>query len=51
MIRVLIADDQAMARRGFRLVLEEEDDMEVMGEAGDASRRSPRRGDWRATSC
>jgi DNA-binding NarL/FixJ family response regulator len=34
-IRVLIADDQAMVRRGFRLVLEEEDDMEVVGEAGD----------------
>jgi DNA-binding NarL/FixJ family response regulator len=31
-IRVLIADDQAMVRRGFRLVLEEE---EVVGEAGD----------------
>jgi DNA-binding NarL/FixJ family response regulator len=34
-IRVLIADDQAMVRRGFKLVLEEEDDMEVVGEAGD----------------
>jgi DNA-binding NarL/FixJ family response regulator len=34
-IRVLIADDQAMVRRGFRLVLEEEGDMEVVGEAGD----------------
>src|SRR5262249_2057247 len=28
-------DDQAMVRRGFRLVLEEEEDMEVVGEAGD----------------
>ena len=37
MIRVLIADDQAMVRRGFRLVLEEEDDMEVVGEAGDGA--------------
>jgi DNA-binding NarL/FixJ family response regulator len=36
-IRVVIADDQAMVRRGFRLVLEEEPDMEVVGEAGDGA--------------
>jgi len=34
-IRVLIADDQALIRVGFRLVLEAEDDLEVVGEAGD----------------
>jgi DNA-binding NarL/FixJ family response regulator len=34
-IRVLIADDQAMVRTGFRLILEAEDDIEVVGEAAD----------------
>jgi len=35
MLRVLIADDQALVRRGFRLVLEIEDGIEVVGEAVD----------------
>jgi DNA-binding NarL/FixJ family response regulator len=34
-IRVLLVDDQALLRMGFRLVLEAEDDLEVVGEAGD----------------
>jgi DNA-binding NarL/FixJ family response regulator len=34
-IRVLIADDQAMVRAGFRMVLNAEADIEVAGEAGD----------------
>jgi DNA-binding NarL/FixJ family response regulator len=34
-IRVLIADDQAMVRAGFRMILEVEEDMEVIGEAAD----------------
>lgn len=33
MIRVLIADDQALVRGGFRLILESQPDMEVVGEA------------------
>ena len=33
MTRVLLADDQALVRRGFRLILELEDDMDVVGEA------------------
>jgi DNA-binding NarL/FixJ family response regulator len=33
MIRVLIADDQELVRAGFRVVLEAEDDIEVVGEA------------------
>jgi DNA-binding NarL/FixJ family response regulator len=34
-VRVLIADDQALVRRGFRMILEIEPDLEVVGEAGD----------------
>ena len=34
-IRVLIADDQAMMRAGFRMILEAQPDIEVVGEAGD----------------
>jgi DNA-binding NarL/FixJ family response regulator len=35
MIRVLIADDQALVRGGFRMILETRPDMEVVGEAAD----------------
>ncbi|HMO11320.1 MAG TPA: response regulator transcription factor, partial [Actinotalea sp.] len=34
-IRVLLVDDQALMRMGFRLVLDAEDDIEVVGEAED----------------
>jgi DNA-binding NarL/FixJ family response regulator len=34
-IRVLLADDQALVRAGFRALLEAQDDIEVVGEAGD----------------
>jgi DNA-binding NarL/FixJ family response regulator len=33
--RVLIADDQVIVRAGYRILLEAEDDLEVVGEAGD----------------
>jgi DNA-binding NarL/FixJ family response regulator len=36
-IRILIADDQAMVRAGFRMILEMQDDMEVVGEAADGA--------------
>ena len=35
MIRVLIADDQALVRGGFRLILESQPDISVVGEATD----------------
>lgn len=35
MIRVLIADDQALVRAGFRALLEVQDDIEVVAEAAD----------------
>jgi DNA-binding NarL/FixJ family response regulator len=34
-IKVLIADDQALVRSGFRMILESRDDLTVVGEAGD----------------
>ena len=34
-IAVLIADDQALVRAGFRMILEAEDDFSVVGEAAD----------------
>ena len=34
-IRILLADDQALLRKGFRMILTAEPDMEVVGEAGD----------------
>jgi DNA-binding NarL/FixJ family response regulator len=37
MIRVLIADDQELLRTGFRMILEAEPDIEVVGEAIDGA--------------
>jgi DNA-binding NarL/FixJ family response regulator/class 3 adenylate cyclase len=34
-VRVLIVDDQALVRTGFRMILEAEPDLEVVGEASD----------------
>jgi DNA-binding NarL/FixJ family response regulator len=35
--RVVIADDQALVRGGFRMILDAKEDMEVVGEAGDGA--------------
>lgn len=35
MIRVLVVDDQALVRGGFRLILDSQPDLEVVGEAAD----------------
>jgi DNA-binding NarL/FixJ family response regulator len=37
MIRVLLVDDQSLLRMGFRMILEAEPDMEVVGEAADGA--------------
>ncbi len=34
-IKILIADDQALVRAGFKMILDAEDDLEVVGEAVD----------------
>jgi DNA-binding NarL/FixJ family response regulator len=34
-IRILIVDDQAMVRTGFRMILESEEDIQIVGEAPD----------------
>ncbi len=37
MIRVAVVDDQALVRAGFRMILEAEDDIAVVGEAADGA--------------
>ena len=37
MIRVLVVDDQTLVRSGFRMILDAQDDIEVVGEAGDGA--------------
>jgi len=37
MIRLLLVDDQALVRAGFRMVLDAQPDMRVLGEAGDGA--------------
>ncbi len=36
-VRVLIADDQALVRGGFRMIIDDRDDMEVVAEAPDGT--------------
>ncbi|HEX8085399.1 MAG TPA: response regulator transcription factor [Solirubrobacteraceae bacterium] len=36
-LRILIADDQALVRAGFRMILEVEEDIEIVGEAVDGA--------------
>ena len=39
MIRAIIADDEPLAREGIRLLLRDDPDVDVVGEAADASSR------------
>ena len=36
-VRVFLVDDQALVRSGFRMLIEAEDDLEVVGEAGNGA--------------
>ena len=36
-VRVVLADDQALLRKGFRMILEAEDGIEIVGEAADGA--------------
>ena len=51
MIRVVLADDQAMVRAGFRVLLDSQEDIEVVGEADDGPRRSDSPPSCNPTSC
>ncbi|MFD5031565.1 response regulator [Streptomyces sp. NPDC058405] len=46
MIRVLIADDEALMRAGIRLILENAEDIEVVAEAGDGHEAVAACRDW-----
>jgi two-component system, NarL family, response regulator NreC len=37
MIRILLADDHALVRQGFRMILEAQPDMEIVGQAGNGN--------------
>ena len=39
-IRVILVDDQELVRTGFRMILEDQPDIEVVGEAADGKRAS-----------
>ncbi len=36
-VRIVLADDQALLRKGFRMILEAEPDLEIVGEAPDGA--------------
>ena len=46
-VRVLLVDDQALVRAGFRVILESEDGIEVVGEAADGEEGVRRAGELR----
>jgi DNA-binding NarL/FixJ family response regulator len=41
-IRVFLVDDQQLVRAGFRMLVDSQDDMEVVGEAGDGAEATER---------
>ena len=47
MIRVLIADDERLVRAGFRRILDDESDIQVVGEAGDGEEAVARATEYR----
>jgi PleD family two-component response regulator len=50
-IRVLVVDDHALFRRGLEIVLATEEDIEVIGEAGDGAEAVEKAADLLPTSC
>ncbi|WP_433335171.1 response regulator [Spirillospora sp. CA-294931] len=50
-IRVLIADDQEMVRTGFRMILDSQPDIEVVGEAADGAEAVERARELRPDVC
>ena len=51
-IRILLVDDQALVRAGFRMILDAEPSIEVVGEAADGARGGrPGRARCGPTSC
>jgi len=50
-VSVLLADDQPLLRRGFRMIIEAEPDLTVTAEAATATKRSTAPGAIRRTSC
>jgi DNA-binding NarL/FixJ family response regulator len=51
MIRVLLADDQALVRAGFRALLDAQDDIKVVGEAADGEEAVTLTDSCAPTSC
>ena len=51
MIRIVLADDQALVRAGFRALLDAEEDIEVVGEAASGDEAVLRAGPPGRTSC
>ena len=49
--RVFLVDDQALVRGGFRMLIEAEDDIQVVGEAADGAEAVRRWPDRRPTWC
>ena len=50
-IRVLLADDQAMVRAGFRMILESDPEIEVVGEAANGEQATASTRPCGPTSC
>jgi hypothetical protein len=50
LISVVIADDQRLVRAGFRVILADEPDIDVVGEAADGCKPSNWRASWLRTS-
>ena len=48
---VLLVDDQELMRMAFRMVMDTQEDISIVGEAAKDARPSRRRGGWSRMSC